>query len=276
MPLHATEGLLAGNHAKFVDSPPKPIRSEHQKHFLVYMIDVLFADPVPARSVERSVRLWREDRQHVTVKAALNEPASFELCVAYMKSVQLTKTLLLKRIAMAESWSTTEAVIRPQGLLPAAFTSLVEDFMKQETVATIITFITGAVSEDTSEDTSKSSLEDGGCQIGCTLVDGTRRHYAVASELFCVLDGPLQVNWLAPCAIMQVELINYSGYTEDGRPRSLHRRNRFYMNDPADGRSECSSSKMKALQTAAVESVDSFFWNQYPVSDCVAELRPAD
>ena len=143
--------------------------------------------------------------------------------------------------------------------------------MNQQWVAVIITFVAEDLN-DGSDYSGEYFLDDVECQIGCTLVNGKRHQYAAAAQRICVLDGPLLFNWMAPCAIQRVELVDYHGYTEERT--SIHKGSGFVLNNPADlyGMSVCSSRKMKALQSREVASVGRFFWDQYPVSEYVADL----
>ena len=39
--------MLAGNHAKFINNPPRPKPDEQQKHCVVNLLDALFRNDVP-------------------------------------------------------------------------------------------------------------------------------------------------------------------------------------------------------------------------------------
>lgn len=97
-------------------------------------------------------------------------------------------------------------------------------------------------------------------QIGSTMINGRRLYYAAFSDQVCALDGPLHFDWTAQFPIRRLQVEMRQGHSPPART------------NPAVGRKACSSREMKCLQAAAEESVCKFFWDQYSVSDDVANL----
>lgn len=99
------------------------------------------------------------------------------------------------------------------------------------------------------------------CEIGSIIVNRRKLYYAVCSNWLCALLRPLHFDWVSQGVLSNVMLL------------SQWHKKKTAMSNPAQPRKVCSSSQTKSLQAARVKGVCSFFWDQYPVCDNVAELN---
>ena len=247
--------MLAGNHAKFINNPPRPKPDEQQKYRVVNLLDALFGDDVPQELTDWSITLWGAGQLDAKITRPSDEPTMLQVNVQYGQGTKLTKVQLLKRIATARLWSMTEASIKltqPQQPVPSALTPTLEHAMQQEGMTVVISFDSEKVYE-----------------IGSAIVNGNKLYYAVADGNICVLAGPLHFDWASACPIRQVQITSISSPSHGQRHQTLR------LADPMDSHEHVVSSRtMKDLQSALMgDSVCSFFWNRYPVSDDVPDLE---
>lgn len=247
--------MLAGNHAKFTNSPPRPKPDEQQKYCIVNLLDALFGDGVPQESTDWSIILRGAGWLDAKITRPSDEPTMLQVNVQYGQGTKLTKVQLLKRIATARPWSMTEASIKltqPQQPVPSALTPTLEHAMQHEGMAVVISFESEKVHE-----------------IGSALVNGNKLYYAAADGNICVLIEPLHFDWASACPVSRVQV------TSIGNPSHGPRHQTPRLADPTDSHEHVVSSRtMKDLQSAAVgDSVCSFFWDRCSVSDDVPDLE---
>ena len=205
---------------------------------------------IPAESLLYSVEIAHADRQPIRFSKAFREPTMCELSKLgrNQPSVYLTKAAVLRHIAAAQPWSTSHATLQhqPQNVIPPTLVSTVEHAMQTDNMAAFIQF-----------------YHQGQCgEIGSTMINGRKLYYAAHSDQVCALNGPLHFDWTAQFPIIKLDIMMIT-----------HGHSAFRRNDPACNRKACSSCEMQRLQAAADESVCKFFWDQYPVSDDITNLK---